>query len=68
MTSYKEAFEILVNVSDSYLGEDLFLITPFNENVNNAVSNLLNFGTLGGLVDYSDVIQIALQGMQVMTH
>ena len=57
----KEAFEIIVNVSGEVVIDQDFESDSSSvvESVNNAVSNLLNFGTLGGLVDYSDIIQVA---------
>jgi len=57
----KEAAEILVDVSGEIVVDEDFESDKDSvvENVNNAISNLLNLGTLGGLIDYSDVIQVA---------
>lgn len=57
----KEAFEISVDVQGEILinedSEDSE--TQILENVTNAVINLLNTNTLGSIIDYSDIINIA---------
>jgi len=57
----KEAEEILINVRGSILINDNLLTNTDKivENVTNSVSNALNTSTLGGTVDYSDIIAIA---------
>jgi len=51
---------LLVDVSGTVVVDDDFLEDSSSviESVNNAVSNLLSLGQLGGLIDYSDIIQI----------
>ena len=56
----KEAQEVIVDASGTIVVSDDFLSSSNSvvESVNNNVANLLNSGQLGGLIDYSDIIQV----------
>ena len=56
----KEAQEVLVDTSGTIVVSEDFSSDANSvvESVNNNVANLLNSGELGGLIDYSDVIQV----------
>ena len=57
----KEAFELAVDVEGQILINENTEngSSTIRENVENAVVNLLNTSTLGGTVDYSDIISVA---------
>lgn len=63
----KEAQELVVDTAGTIVVDEDFQEDSDSvvENVNNAVANLLNSGTLGGIIDYSDIIQVAtsIQGV-----